>query len=364
MASKVYFIRASIDDGPSTISEKARRLFKLGRFASCFRENDFTAVKVHVGEHGNNTFIPAACIKGLVEELLALKTRPFIADTSTLYTGRRHNAVDHAILAAEHGFDVHGLGIPFISPDGLFGTAETAVVVNAQLNDEVFIASDIVRCQSILSVAHPTGHVATALAASLKTLGMGCASRKGKMRQHSALKPSVGENCTRCGDCRSHCPAEAITIDHVKAHIDQEKCIGCAECVAVCRFGAVEYDWEQENGILQRTVAEHALGALKGKENRSVFFNFLLTITKDCDCFDSADMPKIVDDIGIAASNDPVAVDKASLDLVEKAAGKKLGKLLANDRLDPRHQIRHAELIGLGHSRYDLVQVDWQPAAI
>ena len=398
MGSKVYFIKASVDDGEQVLSKKAVRLFKAGGFAECFKENDFTAVKVHVGEDGNNTYITASCIKGLVDRLLALKTRPFVTDTSTLYVGRRHNAIDHAILAAEHGFSLRELGIPFIPADGLFGTSETAVKinpvrnsrtgklgpankehqkkgkisngVNGQINKEVFIAYDIVRCQSILSVAHFTGHPATCAAGTLKTLGMGCASKKGKLKQHAALKLNISDDCTRCGVCFEHCPADAITLDDVKANIDQDKCIGCAECMAMCRFGAVKCNWGQEDEVLQKSIAEHALGTLKGKENRAAFFNFIMSVTEGCDCFDEADMTKIVDDIGIAASRDPVAVDKAALDLVESKGGKgippakkrgrepkKLAELLENDKLDPRYQIEHAERIGLGSANYELIEI-------
>ena len=360
MRPKVYFVEASIEDGESIISQKSVRLFKAGRFADRFKANDFTAVKVHIGEKGNNTYITAPCIKGLVDEILALKTKPFVTDTSTLYTGKRHNAIDHTILAAEHGFDVHGLGIPFIAPDGLFGTSETAVEVNGRLNKEVFIAYDIVRCQSILSIAHFTGHIATCAGATLKTLGMGCASRKGKMRQHAALKPDVKDNCTLCGMCFKYCPADAITLGAVKAHIDKDKCIGCAECLAMCRFDAITYDFDIESEILQKSMAEHAAGALKGKENRSAFFNYIISVTKDCDCFDTPNMIKIVDDIGIIASTDPVAVDAAALDLVENKSGRKLAELIKSSRprLDPRHQIRHAERIGLGRADYELVEID------
>ncbi len=358
MASKVYFIKASIAEKQQVISEKARKLFKAGRFAKCFKENDFTAIKVHVGEEGNNTYIPASCIKGLIEELLALKTKPFVTDTTTLYTGKRHNAIDHTILAAEHGFCSDKLGIPFIVPDGLFGTAETTIKINGEVNKEVFIAADIVRSQSILSIAHVTGHCATCLGATLKTLGMGCASKRGKMKQHAALTLSVTKNCTLCGLCYKHCPADAITLGKVKAHIDQDKCIGCAECLAVCRFNAVKCNWGEETEVLQKSMAEHALGVLKDKENRAAFFNFLLSVTKDCDCFDEADMPKIVDDIGIIASTDPVAVDKAALDLVENKAGKKLQQLIKNEKLNPLYQIEHAERIGLGSTKYELIEID------
>ncbi|MHC4354578.1 MAG: DUF362 domain-containing protein, partial [Planctomycetota bacterium] len=104
-------------------------------------------------------------------------------------------------------------------------------------------------------------------------------------------------------------------------------------------------------------VAEHAFGALRGKENRAVFFNFVLSVTKDCDCFSAPRMPRIVDDIGILASTDAVAVDAAALDLVEDKAGRTLGALIKNKKLDPRCQIRHAESLGLGSSTYELVEV-------
>jgi uncharacterized Fe-S center protein len=358
MDSKVYIIKASVDDGPKKISEKARKLFKAGGFAKCYNENDFIAVKVHVGEDGNTTHVKAPYIKGLVNELLKLNTRPFLTDTTTLYVGRRHNAVDHTILATEHGFSLDGLGIPFIVPDGLSGTAETIVKINGEINKEVFIAYDITKCQSILSVAHVTGHVAAGLGATLKTLGMGCASKKGKLTQHAAVKLNISDDCTRCGVCCNNCPADAITLDDVKAHIDQDKCIGCAECMAVCRFGAVTCNWGRETEVLQKSIAEHALGALKGKEKKATFFNFLLSITKDCDCFDVPNMRKIVDDIGIMASTDPVAVDKAALDMVENRSGKKLTELLGNDELDANCQIEHGENIGLGSSSYELIEID------
>jgi len=359
MSSKVYFIQARTGDGENIISQKARKLFEAGKFERCFKEKDFTAVKVHVGEAGNTTYIKAPCLKGLVDELLALKTRPFLTDTNTLYSGQRHNAVDHLALAEKHGFSLDVLGAPFIVADGLFGTAETAITVNCEINKEVYIGYDIARCQSILSVAHFTGHLATCAAATIKTLGMGCASQKGKMKQHAALTLGIGDNCHACGQCVEHCPADAITLNDVKAHIDTDRCIGCAECLAVCRFDAVQCNWGEEDQVLQKSMAEHALGVLKGKQDRAAFFNFVLSVTKDCDCFDTPDMVKIVDDIGILASTDPVAIDKASLDLVEKNSHSKLQNLIENEKLNPHYQLDHAEQIGLGSTDYELIEVNW-----
>jgi len=358
MASKVYFIKASVSDGERKLSDKAVKLFRAGKFAKCFSENDFTAVKIHVGEDGNTTYLRADCIKGLVKELLASKAKPFLTDASTLYIGKRHNAIDHTILASKHGFDFAGLGIPFIVPDGLFGNSGVAVEVNCEVNKKVFIASEITKCQSILSIAHFTGHLATCFGATIKTLGMGCASKEGKLKQHSSLKLKVNDKCTLCGVCYKHCPADAITLGKVKANIDHDKCIGCAECLAACRFSAVDSDWGQQNEVLQKSMAEHALGALKGKENKAVFFNFIISVTKDCDCFGATDMPNIIDDIGIVASTDPVAIDKAALDLAEAKGGKKMSQLVENSELNPRYQIEHAERIGLGNADYELIEVD------
>ena len=168
----------------------------------------------------------------------------------------------------------------------------------------------------------------------------------------------VDENeCTACGDCIEHCPVDAIKIDKI-SRIDPNKCVGCGECVAVCRFDAVKIDWGSEDQLLQQNIAEHALGVIKGKEKKSVFFNYIISVTKDCDCFSTPDMAKIVSDIGIVASTDPVAVDAAALDLVEEKAGRTLGALIRNKQLDPRCQIRHAEKMGLGSGTYELVEVD------
>lgn len=355
MSSKVYFVKASVRDGEKVISEKARRLFQTGGFSECFNENDFTAVKVHVGEDHNNTYIKAPYIKGLIDGLLTLNTKPFLTDTCTLYVGRRNNALNHTMLAAEHGFSSAGLGIPFIVSDGLFGTTETAIEINGRHNKEVFIATDIVMSQAILSVAHVTGHIMAGLGATIKTLGMGCASKKGKLKQHAAVKLSIGNNCTLCGECLKHCPVDAIKLGTIKARIIQSKCIGCAECMAHCRFGAVKCNWGQETEVLQENIAEYACGAMRGKENKAVFFNFLMSITEDCDCFGTPDMHTIVDDIGIVASKDPVAVDQVALDLIENKATR---ELLKNKGIDPSYQIDHARRIGLGDKSYELIEIN------
>jgi uncharacterized Fe-S center protein len=142
----------------------------------------------------------------------------------------------------------------------------------------------------------------------------------------------------------------------LKSHIDKDKCVGCAECLAVCRFGAVQHDWDKDIKILECSVAEHAKGTLTGKEGRAAFINFAISITKDCDCMGNPDH-NIVRDIGILGSTDPVAVDAAAIDLMEKTAGKPLDKISEYPNLNGKWQIEHAEKIGLGSRKYELIEI-------
>jgi uncharacterized protein len=185
---------------------------------------------------------------------------------------------------------------------------------------------------------------------------MGLSSRKGKLRQHASMKPQTDpEKCTLCGKCFRWCPAKAISEVSGSAVIDPDICIGCGQCLSVCSFGAVKFDWGTPNQNLQKSVAEHCLGVLKGKEDKSVFMNFCINMTRDCDCFGSR-QEKIVPDVGILGSHDIVAVDQATLDLTMQPGGKSLAEI-AYPGVDPTHQLEHGRKIGLGTREYELIEV-------
>ncbi|PIN72219.1 4Fe-4S ferredoxin, partial [Candidatus Woesearchaeota archaeon CG10_big_fil_rev_8_21_14_0_10_47_5] len=149
--------------------------------------------------------------------------------------------------------------------------------------------------------------------------------------------------------------------------IDKQACQGCGECTVSCPNGAIAIRWDSSSRDLQEKMADYALAVLKNKRERSCFFNFLVDITPDCDCFNRSDAP-IVPNIGILASRDPVAIDQASLDLIKKQVGlanSALGKPLASGEdkfkalrgLDATIQIRAAEGLGLGSRKYKLVEI-------
>jgi len=356
LSSTVYF--APLKDGcsPEEQAERIKKVFDAAGAKKCISPGDFVAIKVHVGEKKNTTHLDPAAARAVVEKVKACKGLPFLTETSTLYKGERDNAVKHIIHAYRHGFGFEQVGAPFIMADGLAGNSEIEVPIAGELNHSVKIAREIRVADALMIVSHPTGHMSTALGACLKNLGMGLASRMGKMRQHSSMKPRVLlEKCRICGKCIEWCPEGSISRKEGAAYIDTEKCIGCGECLAVCRFGAVEYNWGQDSEFLQKQIAEHALGVITGREEKCFFINVMVNMTKDCDC-QGKNQKKLIPDVGILGAFDPVAIDRATLDLTAERNGRNLAEL-SYRRLSSDIQLRHAEKIGLGTMEYKLKEI-------
>jgi uncharacterized Fe-S center protein len=356
MTAKVYFL--PVTDGLPPVEQSAalERVYRASGAEATFDAKDFVAVKLHVGEKKNTTHLKPELIKMLVDKIKDKGGVPFLTETSTLYKGERENAVKHLLHAHRHGFGIDRIGAPFIMADGLTGNTEYEVAIGGELHKSVKIAREVVSADALIAVSHPTGHPAAGLGACIKNLGMGMASRLGKMRQHSAMLPEVlTDKCRFCGKCIKWCPQDAILDKYGKAYIMTEKCIGCGECLAMCRFDAVSYDWGAESGFMQRSMAEHAYGVVAGKQGKCFFFNVMVDMTKECDCF-SVEQHKMIPDIGILASSDPVAIDKATIDLTTKAHGKSLAEM-AYAKLNGMIQIEHAAKIGMGSLEYELIEV-------
>jgi len=124
-----------------------------------------------------------------------------------------------------------------------------------------------------------------------------------------------------CSECVRGCPVKAINLKDKKAVIDEEKCIGCATCIAVCPYTAIDVNWESGGDSLPEKMSEYALAVMQGKKGKLAFLNFAIKITKECDCL-AKDDPRVSPDIGMLAADDPVSIDKASFDLVVKACGR------------------------------------------
>lgn len=333
MMTDVYFLdlRKKSDDNYEDrfqkFLDKTRLFEEIDRRKPC-------AVKFHPGEAGNIYYVRPQFVKIVYERL---GKKGFLTDTTTLYRGERMIAPSYHLLARAHGFDF----APFIVADGLRGEASVEV-------DGCAIGSVIGAVPQMVVVSHFKGHMVTGFGGAIKNLGMGCAAKAGKLTMHSRSKPHINdEKCQRCYTCVEYCPHGAIT-EGDPPKIDYEKCIGCCGCLSVCPYRAIGIDWNAEAKETTKGIVEYAKAAIKGKT--CFYINFLVDITRHCDCFHTVE-PAITNDVGILASTDPVAVDRASFDLVADTIKK------AQPQADPMLQIAYGVEIGLGADDYRLIMV-------
>jgi uncharacterized Fe-S center protein len=354
MKSQIYFIPADGQEPADSLAAKTRQVFLATGFSEKLGEDDFTALKVHFGEVKNTGFVKPQWLTGLIWEIRRTTPHAFLTDSNTLYVGHRSNSVDHIRLAWSHGFTPEVVGIPVIIADGLIGHDKYEARSAEARTASSKIASAILDSDALVCLTHVTGHVQTGLGAALKNMGMGCASRAGKLDQHSTVHPRVNaKQCRNCSICFEFCPADAIVQAEGHVTIDPRKCIGCGECLVVCKPGAIKMKWDEDSRRLQEMMAEYALRVFRHFKGKAVFLNFLIKMTKDCDCM-AKDDPRIVADLGILGSLDPVAADQATADLVVKRGGGKDAFRRAYD-IDWSMQLKHGERIGLGSTEYDLI---------
>lgn len=355
MKSKVYFIRFGNLEKIQVVIGKLKRLLEESRVLDFIRPNAKVAVKMHFGEEGNTGFVKPEYLRIICDKISAQRATVFIADTNTLYRGKRTNSTDHLALAHEHGFIRQTAGAEVIVPED-----NKENIIDMPINQKFIKSAKLLRifvdADAIVGVSHFKGHIMTGFGGALKNIGMGCAAREGKLQQHADLAPIVyEEKCTGCGECEKACPVKAIVIQKNKSVINGSKCIGCATCIAVCPYLAIDVPWGTGAETIQEKMIEYASAVLKNKKDKTGFLNFAIKITKECDCL-AKDDPRVAPDIGILASVDPVSIDQASFDLVNQACGRDIFKELHPQR-DGAKQLKYAHKLGLGNLDYELIEL-------
>jgi hypothetical protein len=300
------------------------------------------AVKVHFGEEGNRNYLNPGLSKPLVKLLQAT-----YVETNVLYSGPRQKTESHLRLAKEHGFG-------FAPIDILDSEGEKVYSCSTACYTRVLAGSHMDRYKTFIIFSHFKGHGLAGFGGAIKNVAMGLASRMGKRAMHADYVPHYDPaRCISCGNCVKRCPAGAITIAPLK--IDTRKCIGCGQCLKDCPVQAFEASRDRiSSELFNRRLVEYA--KVLADSNHLVYINVLANISPDCDCSGRARKP-FTGDIGILASTDIVAIEQASLDLVNRAHQCGDAFLKESGR-SGNLQIEYAEQLGMGTRRYRLVNLD------
>ena len=368
MASKVFFTDMHTELNDSLL-KKLDRLIRAAGIESIDFERKFVAIKVHFGEYGNMAFLRPNYVKVISDIVRSKGGIPFVTDCNTLYVGMRKNAVEHLENAALNGFNPTTTGCQTIIGDGLKGTDDVELPVEGgEYVKTAKIGRAIADADVIITLNHFKCHEITGIGGALKNLGMGCASRRGKMELHASGKPIVNsDKCRNCRKCAAVCAQNAIAFRE-KASIDHARCVGCGRCIGVCPFDAVEPMFDEKMEIVNDKIVEYSKALLEGREG------FHVTIVADvspyCDCHAENDVP-IIPDVGFFASFDPVAIDRACTDKSQEqpmvpgsrldinSDHRKPDDIFAATNPSTRWQshFEHAEKMGMGDGSYELVTI-------
>lgn len=369
--SEVLFTSARAVDFDYNVSlpAKLEELLDRAELGNFIEPGDYTAIKMHFGSHGAYRIVRPAFIRKIVDAVKGAGGVPFVADTV------RIPGPEYLDVANTNGINHLSVGAPVILADGLFGKD----IVNVPAGDllgEIGVASAIYEAQSMIVVSHCKGHIGAGYGGAVKNLGMGgigARNKEGKAergRMHFAQNTHLewdNSLCSQCDKCTEVCPHQAINFDDQQIYLDQGKCVKCARCARVCPTGALIAPQSEE--VFQKSLAEAAQAVISTfKPKKILYINFITEVQPECDCMPLADVP-VVQDQGILISDDIVAIDTATLDLIGKAeplpgskgeetSGKEGHILHRITGKDPYQHIKAAAELGLGSPEYTLVEID------
>ena len=256
-----------------------------------------TAVKLSTGEPGGNNYLHPDLIEDLIHEVDGT-----IVECNTAYGGSRGTTESHLQAAADHGFTAIA-NVDIMDADG---SLSLPIEGGSHLSEDL-VGDHLANYNYVISLAHFKGHTMAGFGGAIKNCSIGIASREGKMLIHSA-----GESTSSWGN-----PAQDDFLESMAEEV--------------------------------KAVSDYMQGSM-------CYINVTNRLSVDCDCDSHPAEPEMAD-IGILASLDPVALDRACVDLVYDASD---GSALI-ERIESRngtHTLNHAEAIGLGSQTYRLVSLD------
>ena len=260
------------------------------------------AVKLHSGEKGNQNYLRPEFVKPLVDHVNGT-----VVECNTAYEGARNSTEKHKQLIKEHEWDKY-FKFDLLDEEGPDLELD---VPNGKILKKNYVGKDLANYDSMLVLSHFKGHAMGGYGGALKQLSIGCASSAGKTLIHTA----------------------GATNDQTKL-----------------------WDNLPEQDRFLEAMADAAESVVNHFKDNIVYINVMKNISVDCDCDGNASAP-CMEDIGVLASTDPIAIDQACLDLVYNSTNPGKDKLI--ERIESRHGVHTIEAaseLGFGEREYELIE--------
>ena len=257
-----------------------------------------TAIKLHSGEVGNQNFLGPDFWKPVINHVGGT-----VCECNTAYEGARNTTEKHRITLEKHGWSKH-FDVDLLDAQGPDMVLD---IPNGKVVKKNYVGKDLAKYDSLLVLSHFKGHPMGGYGGALKQLSIGIASSYGKAYIHGAGKP--------------------------------------------------EDLWTADQDSFLESMADAASSVVKYFGGNAVYINVMKNMSVDCDCCAVAEDP-CMKDIGILASDDPIAIDRACLDLVYASDDPGRDHLI--ERIESRngaHTIDAAEALGFGTSKYTLTEL-------
>lgn len=370
----VYFAPARVKKWKysESLPGKLERLLSDIDLSRYFQKDEWVAIKTHFGSEGAHRIVRPVFLRKVVEALRSIGAKPFITDTV------RIKGLDYLEVANQNGINHLSCGAPVVLADGLYGN-DNIMVKAGEILGEIAVASVIYDVPAMVVCSHFKGHINAGFGGAIKNLAMGavsgshrhCGWKCGRGAMHTIGEGMLvwdREKCALCFQCQEICPLDCIEFKEDEFTYNDERCWRCGRCTRVCPEEALVLPGDDE--LFMRSLPEAAMAVLSTfKPGKVLYINFLTEIQPECDCMPAAEVP-VVQDQGILISDDIVAIEQASLDMITGKAplpeslAEEMGIKKGDDILMKLHnkpyilQIEEAERLGLGTRRYRLVQLE------
>src|SRR4030042_3764908 len=371
--SKVYFASArakkwKYDDSMPGKLEGPLTEFNLSNY---FEPKGWGAVKTHFGSEGAHRIVRPIFLRKVVDALKGLGAKPFVTDTV------RIKGLDYLEVANQNGINHLSVGAPVVLGDGLYGN-DSIMVKTGEILGQIAVSSVIHDVPAMVVCSHIKGHIQAGYGGAIKNVAMGgvssrhrdCGWKCGRGAMHTLGEGMLSwdkDKCELCYQCMEICPLDVIKFVNDELQWDSNECWRCGRCERVCQSRGLSLPGDAAR--FMRSLAEAAKAVLSTfKAGKIIYANFLTEIQPECDCMPIADVP-VIQDQGILISDDIVAGEQTSVDMLlkapplpqsateEKAIVKGEDILFRLSEKPYRIQIEEAERLGLGSMEYELIKI-------